>query len=102
MPKVRALGSFRMQLESAAKHAMENEKSRTQELSRELEKMKSSIGVMNGKKITDADFAEIIGMTPRHYRTIKKNPMKLTVNEILAIRAVSVQIGEPVHAGIKE
>ncbi|MGN0776039.1 MAG: hypothetical protein ACI4MM_05100 [Candidatus Ventricola sp.] len=97
MPRVKALGNRDMKAIAEAKRAMKSMPETEQRLIRQLNALKELTG-----KASDAEFAEMLGLSDGRYRYLKRHPSQIKLGEICLVRRLAEQYGFRVDFDIEE
>ena len=88
MPRVKALGNRDMKAISEARRTMKTMPEVEQKLIRQINALKELTG-----KTSDAEFAEMLGLSDGRYRYLKRHPGMFKLGEICLIRKLAEQYG---------
>lgn len=97
MPRVKALGNRDMKAIAEAKRSMKAMPETEQRIVRQLNALKELTG-----KTSDAEFAEMLGLSDGRYRYLKRHPGMFKLGEICLIRKLAEQYGFRIDFDIEE
>lgn len=100
MPRVKPIGSPAMKAKQEVSMARRDEVARAKSILAELGKLKA-VASIKLEVCSDAQFSDLLGIGWRHYRLIKENPLKLTLDDIRSIQALAKVLGESVKLGVE-
>lgn len=97
MPRVKALGNRDMKAIAEARRSMKTMPETEQRIVRQLNALKELTG-----KTSDAEFADMLGLSDGRYRYLKRHPGMFKLGEICLIRKLAEQYRFRIDFDIEE